>query len=69
MQGVTPLDDLGDEELPAAVAVRALGGPPVAGGDNGRLGEVCADALRMWLGAFVGELRAAALRFLPTGGL
>ena len=61
--GATPLDGLGDEELPAAVASRALGA------EDGALGEVCKDALRMWLAAFVAELRAASLRFLPTGGL
>lgn len=31
--------------------------------------ELCLAALDLWLGAFVDELRAAALRFLPLGGL
>ena len=68
----TALDSLGDEELPAAVASRALGGDEAGaagGAEEERLRSVCKEALRLWLGCFVGELRAASLRFLPTGGL
>ena len=68
----TALDSLGDEELPAAVASRALGGDEAGaagGAEEERLRAVCKDALRLWLGCFVGELRAASLRFLPAGGL
>lgn len=61
------LDGLGDEELPAAVANRALGTVPA--GEDSWVADRCVAALHLWLASFVRELRAASLRFLPTGGL
>jgi glucokinase len=69
-RGPTSLDDLGDEELPAAVASRALGTAAAAPvGEESWVAETCVAALELWLGSFVRELRAASLRFLPSGGL
>jgi glucokinase len=67
-RGPTSLDDLGDEELPAAVASRALG-TAARVGEQSWVAETCVAALELWLGSFVRELRAASLRFLPSGGL
>ena len=61
------LDGLGNDELPAAVASRATGTAPA--GEDSWVAETCAAAMELWLGSFVRELRAASLRFLPTGGL
>ena len=61
------LDGLENDELPAAVASRAIGSVPA--GEDSWVSETCIAAMELWLGSFVRELRAASLRFLPTGGL
>ena len=70
-----------DADLPAAVAALALAGGRgvrVRGRDTCMEGEGtgslederrCEAALELWCEAFLGELRAAALRYLPHGGL
>ena len=58
-RGPTSLDDLGDEELPAAVASRALGTAAAPVGEESWVAETCVAALELWLGSFVRELRAA----------
>ena len=58
-------DTTPQEDLPAAVASLALGTDKASTPEH----VVATSALELWLGAFLGELRAVALRFLPMGGL